>query len=89
MIIEIIILTTLIEIITIIARKLKLNSYKIQKDLGLKVHIHHMYIGIALLIINFFFQKERIFIIGISLIISDLIHHFIVLPLWIKKTAFP
>lgn len=87
MLIEIIILTLIIEIFTIIGRIL-FGSMK-EKYKKSKLRIHHGYPGIILILINFFYPIELIFILGISLVLSDIIHHFFVLPIWVKKTEFP
>jgi len=40
-----------------------------------KVHIHHAYFGIILLVLFFIFEKEHMLILGCSLIISDVFDH--------------
>ncbi len=91
MIKEIIIITIIIEILTIIGRVIFgsiRNIYKRNKKI-LKVRIHHGYTGLFLVILSFFSYHEVLLIIGMSLFLSDLIHHFIVLKTWTGKTEFP
>jgi len=91
MIYKIAIFTALLEILTILGRmrfgsaqaQFKKNKFKY------KVRIHHGYYGIALIIIFQFFPIEWLAIAGWTLLISDTIHHFIVLPIWIGRTEFP
>lgn len=88
---EIIIFTLIIEIFLIIGRFLFGSMRERYKRIKFKykIRIHHGYIGIILILVYFLYPLELIFIIGISLFLSDIIHHFIVLPIWIKKTEFP
>lgn len=47
--------------------------------------IHNMYLGIILLVFyNYWYFLE----IGIALIIQDLLHHFVILPLWLGVSEF-
>jgi hypothetical protein len=82
---EIIYLTIFFELLTIITRLIFGSAKKFYKARKIP-HIHHLFFGIICL---FFFQYWYFLEIGISLILADLIHHFIVLPIWIKKTEFP
>jgi hypothetical protein len=86
------IITVLIEGVTILFRfGFNLQSTRdTASTIGLLtggIRIHHGYIGILMVIISIVFLKKLILfydwflIIGISLICSDIIHHFIVL--WI------
>ena len=54
-----------------------------------KIRIHHGYIGIVLIGIYFIYKQELLFIVGTALLLSDIIHHFIILPILINKTEFP
>ena len=47
--------------------------------------IKHFFVGLILLI---FYSYWHFFEIGIALIMQDLIHHFIVLPLWLGVSEF-
>lgn len=91
MIQEILLLTVIIEGMTIGGRlffgPMKDTFKKYRKIL--KVRIHHGYTGLALVIIGFLMSSEIIQIIGWALFISDAIHHFIILPLWVGRTEFP
>lgn len=92
MILEVTILTVLIEILTILSRILYGSTQeKFRKNKSkYKVRIHHGYWGIALIILYYFFvQIEIIGVMGYALLITDAIHHFIVLPIWVGKTEFP
>ena len=84
----IIILTLMIELGTIIGR-IGFGSWR-QRHKGKKVgHMHHMYVGIFICFFYFFITLDIVLIVGLSLFFSDAIHHFIVLPLWVKRTEFP
>jgi len=91
MLTKIIVLTLAIEFFTIIARilfgsmKEKYKKIKFQY----KLRIHHGYLGIILVLIHLFYPIELFFIAGLSLLFSDVIHHFFVLPVWVGKTEFP
>lgn len=91
MILETFTLITIIELLTIIDRlifgsvKEKYQKWKFKY----KIRIHHGYIGLLLIIINLGYYSKALYIIGLSLFISDAIHHFIVLPLWVGRTEFP
>ncbi len=52
-------------------------------------HIHHGYIGTLLIIFYFIFYNDWFLLIGAPLLISDFIHHFIVLELWKGRSEFP
>ena len=53
------------------------------KNLNLKflIHFHHGIIGLIVVVISTFYNFPLLFNIGLSLVISDAIHHLIVL--WI------
>lgn len=91
MINEIILLTIIIEITTISGRIFfgsARENYKKSK-FRYKIRIHHGYFGLILIGIYFLIRSDILLIIGLALLISDVIHHFIILPLWIKRTEFP
>jgi hypothetical protein len=87
---EIALFTALAEFATIIAR-LIFGSKKEKFDFNPpKIRIHHGYVGIAILLVaSLFFPYEAVFILGWVLFLSDALHHFVVLPLWVKRTEFP
>lgn len=87
---EILFLTLLAETATVIAR-LSYGSKKEKFELNPpKIRIHHGYVGIlTLAMAYFFFPFEMLFISGWVLLLSDAIHHFVVLPVWVNKTEFP
>jgi len=83
--------TIVFELITIISRLISGISAaeaheKYHYPLILK--IHHLFWGLFLILIGYFFIKRFpkpgrwITGIGIGLFFSDVIHHFIILPLW-------
>jgi len=87
MILEIIILTIIFELITIIGRlifgsKKRFNNNFITKP-------HHLYYGIILMIIYIFIRIDLLFILGASLFFSDLIHHFMYIKLTTGNSEFP
>lgn len=72
-------LTIFFEIITVLFRlTLKLQSKVWQADF---IRIHHGYIGMAVLLASFVLPDLLLWEIGWALIISDLVHHYTVLPL--------
>ena len=86
----IIYLTIIIEIILIIGRLIFGSKKEFLRKRKINLHIHHMYYGFALFVVAAIaFYHELLVIIGAALIFSDLIHHFIVLPIWVGKTEFP
>jgi len=91
MLIEIIILTILVELLSIALRAIfgpmKDRHKKIK--FKYKIRIHHGYIGVLLLIAYLFYPLDWIFIVGISLTIADAIHHFIFLKILTNETEFP
>ena len=97
MIREILLLAFVIEVGNILLRfttKIDMHDY-FEKHLKkhMKVRIHHMYIGFALIVISFFFTGQEpgryLLIIGAGIALSDILHHFVFLPLLVKKTQFP
>ncbi|MAJ97310.1 MAG: hypothetical protein CMI56_01695 [Parcubacteria group bacterium] len=67
------------EILTVLFRLiLKLQSKVVQKKF---IRIHHGYIGMAVLLASFAMPDLLLWEIGWALIISDLVHHYTVLPL--------
>ena len=95
MIAVIVILTIVIELMSIYGRavygqmKKTKTVRRIYKKLNLKVYIHHGYVGLLLSLLYIPFPKQILLIIGLPLLLSDIIHHFITLPIWVGKTEFP
>ncbi len=86
MIAEIVLLTVVLEIITCIGR----FGFKMRaRDWKMPVRIHHGYVGLALMVAWFFLRVDLLMIIGASLLISDAVHHFVVLWLIVGRTEFP
>ena len=72
-------LTVLFEVITVLLRLgLKMESKVVQEEF---IRIHHGYIGMFLLLASFVFPINALWIVGWALILSDLVHHYTVLPL--------
>ncbi|MBI5797313.1 hypothetical protein HZA98_00225 [Candidatus Woesearchaeota archaeon] len=91
-----------IEVLTYIFRfGFDFHSRSIQHKLHLPLRVHHMYIGILTVLVSFFFNPSLIqdflfggaaitlFDIGIAITLSDMYHHFIILPLFHQKVDFP
>jgi hypothetical protein len=71
-----------IELLTVLLRfGMKLQARKFQGKWPLR--IHHGYVGILFLIFGFLPEFST------ALILSDVMHHFVVLPLTIRRTEFP
>ena len=84
--ISLLILTLIIELITIFFRFVlktssKKNIHKILLRFNLKyfIHFHHGFLGIFLLIISLFVTSPYLLIFSLALILSDAIHHLLVL----------
>jgi len=75
MIVEIVILTALLMAICWILSLLGINQ------LPFKIHIHHAYLGIFLVIIYFFIEKDFLSTFGIALITSDFFDHLFFIKL--------
>lgn len=79
---SVVLLTAAIGAFTILLRfGLKLSSRKLQQRWP--VRVHHGYLGILLLLAGILPD------LGWALILSDAIHHLVVLPLAVKSTEFP
>jgi len=84
------------ETITVIARLVSGVSaaeYIAETDPPLILQIHHMFWAVPLLIWAALIRKNRLLqhrVVGIALgvVLSDLVHHFIVLPLWVGNTGW-
>ncbi len=87
---EIIILTIILESITILGRFFFGSMRAFHKKRKLPIRIHHGYIGLFLIILYYSTTPySLILIIGGGLFLSDLLHHFAVLPIWVRDTEFP
>lgn len=91
-----------LEIITYIFRfGLDIHSKSIQKKARLPFRVHHMYIGALIAVPGFFYTTTlfpdfilggtgiTLLDIGITIALSDMFHHFSVLPLFHQKIDFP
>lgn len=60
-------------------------------SMTLGLRIHHGYIGLFILLLGLPFPKgirQAVWIVGIGLILSDLVHHFVVLWLFVGSPQF-
>jgi hypothetical protein len=60
-------------------------------SMTLGLRIHHGYIGLFFLLLGFPFPKgirNALWIVGIGLMFSDLVHHFVVLWIWVGSPQF-
>ncbi len=91
MIVGVVLLTALLEVFTIFSRLVfGTEKDKLKKNKIFKFHLHHSYLGIAfILFANYFLYNEFILIVGWAMLLSDAIHHFIVLPILVGRTEFP
>lgn len=91
-----------IEILTYIFRfGFDFHSRSIQRKFKFPVRVHHMYIGFLLVLPGFVYSQTlfpdfilngpgiTFFDIGLTLVLSDMLHHFSVLPLFHQKIDFP
>lgn len=91
-----------IEIVTYIFRfGFDFHSKSIQKKFQFPVRVHHMYIGFVLMVLGIFYNAPlfsdfilngtaiTLLDVGITIALSDIIHHFSVLPLFHQKIDFP
>ena len=89
MLLKITIATFVLEVTTIIGRLFFGSIKNVYKKYKLKIRIHHGYIGLVLILVNLYFKNNHLLIASASLFLSDAIHHFIVLPIWMRRTEFP
>lgn len=55
------------------------------------IRMHHMFWAVPFVIVAFFVGKlarNRLLGIAAGLVLSDLMHHFVVLPLWVGNTGW-
>lgn len=91
-------LTALLEAITILFRfGLDLQATRDTRalsDMTFGLRIHHGYIGIVLILLGYFLCRRYLVVrkwmlaIGIALVASDMIHHFVVLWLVVGDPEF-
>ncbi|MBT4604104.1 hypothetical protein HOC01_00555 [archaeon] len=87
----IILTTILVELITITCRYFFGNiKNKFKKfQLNPQLRLHHGELGLIFIILNFiFFHNQLVLITGWTLFLSDMIHRFIVLPIWVGETKY-
>ena len=84
-----------LEVLTLFGRFfLKFSSkvfyIKLVKKLGFRyfIHFHHMFFGMLISSASFFFELHFFFNFGLGMILSDMIHHFIVLWLIVGDPEF-
>ena len=91
-----------LEILTYIFRfGFDFHSRSIQKKAHLPLRVHHMYLGLVLLVPGYFYTASlfpdfilggsaiTLLDIGITIALSDMFHHFAVLPFFHQKIDFP
>jgi hypothetical protein len=90
-----VITTVIVEAVTVLTRLITGMSAADfnAKDPPLILQIHHMVWSIPLFLIALLFYRKRsvcqvLVGLGIGLILSDLMQHFIVLPLWVGNTGW-
>ena len=82
-----------------------LHSKSIQHKLKLPVRIHHMYVGLLIAVIGLVYTPvayasvgtfvfgaalvPSVVELGLAIALSDVFHHFIILPAFHKKMDFP
>ncbi|MHC4742573.1 MAG: hypothetical protein ACYS8Z_11715 [Planctomycetota bacterium] len=90
------ILTVVFELVTIVIRLViggSAEQYIEQNDPHILIQIHHMFWAVPFLIAGAVCIKRtrarRVLLsISLALILSDLAHHFLVLPLWTGSTGW-
>ena len=65
----------------------------LKPDTHILIHMHHMFWAVPFLVVAGLVwrnEKLRARLLGLSagLILSDLMHHFVVLPLWVGNTGW-
>ena len=81
------------------------HSKSIQKKCKLPIRVHHMYIGILITIFGIFYSPPvlantgsfllgtavsvSLLEVGLAIALSDVFHHFVVLPAFHKEMDFP
>ena len=84
-----------IELATILIRfAFKISS----KDIYVKImrkfkfkkfyHFHHLFLGIIFALFFYFYEQEALFNVGLGIITSDILHHFVVLWLLMGNPEF-
>lgn len=89
MIEKFLLLTLVIELSTIVGRAVFGSMRKRHAKMKLPVRIHHGYVGLAMVLVNIAVGSELLFVVGAAMFLSDFVHHFIVLPIWVGRTEFP
>ena len=83
MFIRIILLTAVLEFITVVARIIFGSAYAFCARHRLP-RVHHGYVGFLLLFVYIIYPDTFLFTIGAALVASDAIHHCIVLPFLLR-----
>ena len=87
-------LTLLMEIVTIVVRLASGKSaVEINPGLPLLLQLHHMFWSIPVFVLALIFRRKAavagfLWGMGVACIVSDLIHHFIVLPILVGNTGW-
>jgi hypothetical protein len=86
--------TVFVETITVVMRfSTGMSATQISGGWPILFRIHHMFWGVAVLVASFVVWKNprwwgRVFGIGLGLVLSDAIHHLIVLPLTVGNMGW-
>ena len=91
-----------LEILTYIFRfGFDFHSRSLQKRFQFPLRVHHMYIGFLLIVLGIFYPPIlfpdfilngtaiTLLDLGITIALSDMFHHFAILPLFHQKVDFP
>lgn len=92
---EVVGLTALMELVTVAMRLTAGQSaaeYIAASQPPWIMQIHHMFWSVPLIVLALVVRTttvtRRLWMISLSLIVSDLCHHFLVLPLWVGNTGW-
>ena len=88
-------LTLAFEAVTVVVRLLSGKSvlqFHAEHRIPMLLRIHHMFWGVPFVLLALLplatGWRSLLFAFGAALILSDLIHHFVVLPLWKGDTGW-
>ncbi len=81
-------LALIFELVTLLTRLIFGSGKKFWEDRKIP-NIHLFYFGVIFFVLSFFYQKYYFLETGIALMIQDIFHHLIILPLWISDAELP
>ena len=94
----------LLEVFTNIFRfGFDMHARSVQKKLRLPIRVHHMYVGLLIALIGTYYSPEfyttlgtfvfgavpTLVDLGLAIFLSDVFHHFVVLPAFHRQIDFP